>query len=168
MSNSISAGNDNNYEKNSRCNFRQRRIFEEDWQFGFQEPSIQIQCSWRSSPDWSCHNLQIRCEFYNETSNIQFMSGSWYKQNKSYILKSQQIPPSELATLHEEVGRDVDIIKRNIFKVEEPEKFECTLEEELQPPAYRKEVIEMIRVAKKGQKEKYPHNTGLSYYPFQR
>jgi small subunit ribosomal protein S6 len=44
----------------------------------------------------------------------------------------------------------------------------CTIHEELQPPAYRKEVINMMKKAAKGQKEKYPQHTGLKYYPFQK
>lgn len=68
----------------------------------------------------------------------------------------------------EEYSRDVDVLKRQIYKQEEPENIECTLHEELQPPAYRTEVIEMMRTAAKGTKEKYPQNTGLKYYPFQK
>lgn len=69
----------------------------------------------------------------------------------------------------EEYNRDVDILKRSLFKLEdEEEKHECSLNQELQPPAYRKEVIRMLGRAQRGQKEKYPHNTGLKYYPFQK
>jgi hypothetical protein len=39
--------------------------------------------------------------------------------------------------LEEEYGRDVDIVRRRIFKMETPEEFECTLHEEILPPAYR-------------------------------
>lgn len=78
------------------------------------------------------------------------------------------VPPKCISDLMEEYSRDVDILKRQIYKVEEPEKVECTLHEELQPPAYRKEVIEMMKIAAKGQKEKYPQHTGLKYYPFQK
>lgn len=68
----------------------------------------------------------------------------------------------------EEYGRDVDILRKNAAKLKEKEEFECTLEEEMKPPAYREEVINMMRIAKRNQKEKYPQNTGLSYYPFQK
>lgn len=77
-------------------------------------------------------------------------------------------PPKCLDDLLEEYTRDVDILKRAFYKVEEPEPYNCTLHEELQSPAYRPEVIEMMKIATKGQKEKYPHNTGLKYYPFQK
>jgi small subunit ribosomal protein S6 len=39
--------------------------------------------------------------------------------------------------LEEEYGRDVDIVRRRIFRIETPEEFECTLHEEILPPAYR-------------------------------
>lgn len=75
---------------------------------------------------------------------------------------------STIADLTEEYGRDVDMVRRNIFKVEEPEPITCTLQDELQPPAYRKEVIDMIELGKKNQKPKYSYNSGLDYYPFQK
>lgn len=78
------------------------------------------------------------------------------------------VAPKHIQDIQEEYQRDVDILRRSFFKVEEAEKVECTLQDELQPPAYRKEVIEMMNIAKKNQKEKYPQNTGLKYYPFQK
>lgn len=90
-----------------------------------------------------------------------------HRTGSAFVIKFD-IAPSALQDLTEEYGRDVDIIKRHIYKIEEPEKVECTIQEERQPPAYRKEVIEMMELAKKKQKEKYPHNTGLNYYPFQK
>lgn len=70
--------------------------------------------------------------------------------------------------LKEEYTRDVDILRKDIFKKEAPVAFKCTLESELKPPAYRPEVIEMMEIAAKKTKEKYPHKTGLKYYPFQK
>lgn len=78
------------------------------------------------------------------------------------------VPPKCISDLMEEYSRDVDVLKRQIFKIEEPSNAECTLSDELQPPSYRKEVIQMMKIAAKGQKEKYPQNTGLKYYPFQK
>lgn len=78
------------------------------------------------------------------------------------------IPPNYLQDINEEYGRDVDIVKRFIFREETSMTFNCTLEDELKPPAYRKEVIEMMRIAKKSEKGKYSLNTGLDYYPFQK
>lgn len=89
------------------------------------------------------------------------------RTGNAFVLKFDVKPPA-LQDLKEEFGRDVDIIKRDVFRVQELEPVDCTLQDELQPPAYRKDVIKMINVAKKKQKEKYPQNTGLSYYPFQK
>lgn len=76
--------------------------------------------------------------------------------------------PTKIADLKEEFGRDIDIIRRYIFKLEEPEQQPCTLHEEMLPPAYRKDVQKLIEAAKKNQKKKYNYNSGLDYYPFQK
>lgn len=82
------------------------------------------------------------------------------------------VKPQAIDDLREELGRDVDVVRRHVFRLEDgvPEVLEkeCTLHEELLPPAYRKEVIKMMEIGKKGQKPKYPHNSGLDYYPFQK
>lgn len=90
-----------------------------------------------------------------------------HKTGHSFIIKLD-VAPKHIYEIQEEYSRDVDIVRRYFFKMEEPEKVECTLNEELQAPAYRREVIKMMRIARKGQKEKYPHNSGLNYYPFQK
>jgi small subunit ribosomal protein S6 len=89
------------------------------------------------------------------------------REGHAFVYKFD-IPPPFLADINEEFARDVDIVKRFVFRQESKMKFDCTLEDELQPPAYRKDVIEMMRIAKKSQKEKYSLNTGLDYYPFQK
>ncbi|ALC44044.1 mRpS6 [Drosophila busckii] len=76
--------------------------------------------------------------------------------------------PTKIADLKEEFGRDIDIIRRHIFKVEDPVEHKCTLHEEMLPPAYRKDVQEIIEIAKRKQKPKYNYNSGLDYYPFQK
>lgn len=86
----------------------------------------------------------------------------------TYFTINFDAAPTKIADMREEFGRDIDIIRRHIFKVEEPEKFQCTLHEEMLPPAYRKDVQEMIEVAKRKQKPKYNYNSGLDYYPFQK
>lgn len=77
-------------------------------------------------------------------------------------------PPANIKELHDEFGLDIDIIRMNFFKVEEPPQFECTLHEEMLPPAYRKDVQEMVKIAQKKQRKKYQYNSGLDYYPFQK
>lgn len=89
------------------------------------------------------------------------------KTGHAFIITAD-VAPKHISEIREEYSRDVDIIRCSFFRKEDPEPFECTLHEELQPPAYRKEVIEMMRIAQRGQKEKYPHNSGLKYYPFQK
>lgn len=86
----------------------------------------------------------------------------------SYFLMHFDCSTQLIADFREEYGRDIDIVRANIFKVEKAEPIQCTLDEELLPPAYRKEVIEMMEVAKKREKKKYDQRTGLDYYPFQR
>lgn len=70
--------------------------------------------------------------------------------------------------LKDELKRDVDIIRQNIFKKNEPIDFECTLHEELQPPPYRKDVQELMELVKKKQKPRFEYHTGMEYYPFQK
>lgn len=107
------------------------------------------------------------------TRNLPFKiseHGLVHRIGTSFIIKFDS-PPTAIQDLKEEYGRDVDVIRRHIFKIEEENKAaktECTLSEEMKPPAYRKEVIEMMRVGKQNQKEKYPQKTGLGYYPFQK
>lgn len=56
----------------------------------------------------------------------------------SYFILEFDVPSSALAPFNNYLSRDIDIIKRTIFKVPEitPQPA-CTLHEELKPPAYR-------------------------------
>ncbi|XP_076317518.1 mitochondrial ribosomal protein S6 isoform X2 [Tachypleus tridentatus] len=71
----------------------------------------------------------------------------------SYFLFKFDAPANTLTSLHDSFLRDIDIIRPSISKVE-PVNFleECTLEEELQPPAYRNSVQKLL---KQGSKKKY-------------
>ncbi|XP_068627987.1 small ribosomal subunit protein bS6m [Battus philenor] len=76
-----------------------------------------------------------------------------------------------VADLKEEYNRDVDIIRQNVFKVQDDSDHSCTLEEEMLPPAYRKDVQKMIEVGKTQVNRftyKFKYNSGLDYYPFQK
>ncbi|CAD7004329.1 probable 28S ribosomal protein S6, mitochondrial [Ceratitis capitata] len=86
----------------------------------------------------------------------------------SYFTITFDSAPTKISDFMEEFGRDIDIVRRRIFKIEEPEEFQCTLHEEMLPPAYRKDVQEMIDIAKRKQKPKFKYNSGLDYYPFQK
>lgn len=91
-----------------------------------------------------------------------------HKTASTFIIQFDT-PPAAIDDLSEEYGRDVDIIRKRIFKVTESEPIECTLHEELLPPAYRKNVQNMIAEGMKQQSStKFKHNSGLDYYPFQK
>lgn len=94
-------------------------------------------------------------------------NGVVYK-NASYFLYEFHIPPSTLYDFKDELHRDVDIVKQSIYKKNEPTDFECTLHEELLPPPYRKDVQELLELAKRKHKPKFSYNTGLDHYPFQK
>lgn len=76
----------------------------------------------------------------------------------------------QIKPLNEIIGRDVDVIVRQIYKENVPEPQPCTLHEEILPPAYRKEVIQMMKIAKSRPLNRYTYqfkyNSGLDYYPF--
>ena len=87
----------------------------------------------------------------------------------SYFLFEFNAPPTCIDQLLDEYGRDIDIIRRNIFKKKEHESFDCTLHEEIEPPPYRKDVQELMAQAKENEaKPKFQYNSGLDYYPFQK
>ncbi|CAG9836641.1 unnamed protein product [Diabrotica balteata] len=90
-----------------------------------------------------------------------------YKQ-ASYFLYECNIPPSTIESLLDEYGRDVDVIRRQLYRKNQPTSNECTLDEELLPPPYRKDVQDLIEQARKHDKPKFKYNTGLDYYPFQK
>ncbi|XP_055695658.1 probable 28S ribosomal protein S6, mitochondrial [Lutzomyia longipalpis] len=88
----------------------------------------------------------------------------------TYFTVEFSVPPTQIEDIDEEYSRDVDIIRRGFFKMEseldKPVVKKCTLHEELLPPAYRKEVQEMIAIANRRKKPKFQYNSGLDYYPF--
>lgn len=70
--------------------------------------------------------------------------------------------------LKEEVDLDVDVVRCKIFPVEQPKEFECTLEAELQPVAYREDVQKLLQLQEKTKKKRWQPQMGIEYYPFQR
>ena len=92
-------------------------------------------------------------------------------KHASHFLFYFDVPPSSLADLSDECRRDMDIIRSHIYtKNELLKEKECTLQEELLPPAYRPSVMNLLEEAKKQRSEKYKfkYNSGLDYYPFSR
>ncbi|XP_022119961.2 probable 28S ribosomal protein S6, mitochondrial [Pieris rapae] len=76
-----------------------------------------------------------------------------------------------VSDLKEEYSRDVDVVRQRVFKVNEDLDHTCTLEMELLPPAYRREVQQMIKMGKSQVnrfRHKFSYNSGLDYYPFQK
>lgn len=93
----------------------------------------------------------------------------------SYFLITLDVPPTAIEDLDDEYARDVDIVKKTWVKKVEPEKIDCSLQEELLPPAYRKDVQEMLHISKNSKRARkeektrvWKPNSGLDYYPFQR
>lgn len=70
----------------------------------------------------------------------------------SYFLFYFDSSPRILYDLYDEFKRDIDIMKSTVTRIKEPEVKECTLAEELQPPALRKSVQELLE-AKKSKKK---------------
>ncbi|XP_062561252.1 small ribosomal subunit protein bS6m [Armigeres subalbatus] len=88
----------------------------------------------------------------------------------SYFVVKFDTPPAKVEDLEEEYGRDVDIIRKRIYKADATlqEEVSCTFHEEMLPPAYRKDVQQMIATANKNKKKGFQYNTGYDYYPFQK
>ncbi|XP_055643597.1 probable 28S ribosomal protein S6, mitochondrial [Toxorhynchites rutilus septentrionalis] len=88
----------------------------------------------------------------------------------SYFVFKFDTPPSTVDDLEEEYGRDVDIIRKRIYKADATvqENVTCTLHDEMLPPAYRNDVQKMISAANKYKKKGFQYNSGFDYYPFQK
>ncbi|XP_018325427.1 probable 28S ribosomal protein S6, mitochondrial [Agrilus planipennis] len=93
--------------------------------------------------------------------------GNVYR-DASYYLMEFNTPPHSVEELAEEYNRDVDIIRKQIYKKAAEEFKECTLDEELQPAPYRKDVQELLKKSESLHKPKFDYRTGLDYYPFQK
>lgn len=85
-----------------------------------------------------------------------------------YFIYKFDVPIDSLDDINKECGLDVNIVRRRIYKIQPPTGEACTLEQELQPPAYRKEVQKMIEISKRKEKPAYDPKSGITYYPFQR
>ncbi|KAL3284396.1 hypothetical protein HHI36_018558 [Cryptolaemus montrouzieri] len=84
----------------------------------------------------------------------------------SYFVYEMNVPPANLDDLSEELARDVDIVRKTIFRKNlDNEVEDCTLHEELQPAPYRKDVKDLIAKARKLDKPKFVYGNNLKYYP---
>lgn len=84
-----------------------------------------------------------------------------------YFIYKFDAPPEKLDDITDECNRDLNVVRKRVFKIQPPLNDPCTLESELQPPAYRKEVQAMLEISKKAEKKKFNPKTGITYYPFQ-
>ncbi|XP_046670053.1 probable 28S ribosomal protein S6, mitochondrial [Homalodisca vitripennis] len=88
----------------------------------------------------------------------------------SYFVYTFDFPPAKLSVLNEVLARDVDVIRKRIFRVTPEEPVDCMLEEEIKPAPYRKEVQDMIEEGRRkaAQKKKFSYGNNLKIYPFQK
>uniref|UniRef100_A0A6M2DKT6 Small ribosomal subunit protein bS6m n=1 Tax=Xenopsylla cheopis TaxID=163159 RepID=A0A6M2DKT6_XENCH len=94
-------------------------------------------------------------------------NGQVHRQG-NYFLMTFDSPPHAIEDLREEYSRDIDIIRKRIYKYQDLPAIECTLDQELLPPAYRPEVQALITQSQKVAKHKFKINNKIDYYPFQR
>lgn len=103
---------------------------------------------------------------------IKMRSHNQIHKDGTYFVMKFDAPSSALDTLRDELHRDIDLVRFLVSKQEalDSKPFDCTLEDELQPPAYRKDVQKLIQDSKKEiTRGGYKRNTpGFDYYPFQR
>jgi small subunit ribosomal protein S6 len=92
----------------------------------------------------------------------------WHREG-TYFLMKFDAPSSAVEHLNDEFKRDIDLIRTHVVKCEEPVKQECTLEEELKSPAYRKDVQQLVEESRKTVRKQFKQNSpGFDYYPFQK
>ena len=92
----------------------------------------------------------------------------WHREGIYFTMKFDA-PSFAVEILKDEFKRDIDLIRTYVVKLEEPIRHECTLEEELKPPAYHKDVQQLIEEGKKTIRNQFQQNTpGFDYYPFQK
>lgn len=111
----------------------------------------------------SIENLGRRAIPYTTSAH-----GEPHKEAHYYIIKFDSNTDT-VADLREEYGRDVDIIRRAFFRVEEKAPLACTIAEEIQPPAYRVDVKKMIEISKNQKNPftyRFRYNSGMDFYPF--
>nr|CAG4645256.1 EOG090X0IQO [Leptodora kindtii] len=93
---------------------------------------------------------------------------AWHREGSYFVMKFDS-PPSAIATLTDNMRRDIDIIRQGVFKKEGGQQFKCTLEEELKPPAYRKDVEQLVKEGRKVERPMFRRNApGFDFNPFQK
>lgn len=77
----------------------------------------------------------------------------------SYFLFRFDAAPLFKRTLRDEMKRDVDIIRGEIMDLVQRPSITCTLEEEMQPPAYRQSVQKLLKEGRVPKKPTYEKHT---------
>ncbi|XP_035728885.1 probable 28S ribosomal protein S6, mitochondrial [Vespa mandarinia] len=96
---------------------------------------------------------------------LSFRGRTYWEAN--HFLYYFDVPPLILPDLIDEYNRDIDILRTKIYKKNSIEPIECTLHEELLPPVYRKNVIQLMEVAEiqKKKHKKLQYDREMKYYP---
>lgn len=77
----------------------------------------------------------------------------------SYFLYRFDGPPDLVTSMQEEIKRDVDVIRATAITLHPPRTIKCTLEEELQPPAYRPSVQALMAQSQVKKKQTFEKHT---------
>uniref|UniRef100_A0A023FTD1 Small ribosomal subunit protein bS6m n=1 Tax=Amblyomma parvum TaxID=251391 RepID=A0A023FTD1_AMBPA len=77
----------------------------------------------------------------------------------SYFLYRFDGPPDLATSVRGEIKRDVDVIRATTIILDPPKTINCTLEEEMQPPAYRPSVKALMAQSKMKEKQTFEKHT---------
>lgn len=77
----------------------------------------------------------------------------------SYFLFRFDASPALPLAMRAEIKRDVDVIRATYLALSPPTKIACTLEEEMQPPAYRPSVQHMMHKSQLPRKKTFEKHT---------
>lgn len=77
----------------------------------------------------------------------------------SYFLFRFDASPALPLAMRAEIKRDVDVIRATYITLSPPTKIECTLEEEMKPPAYRPSVQDMMKKSQVPKKKTFEKHT---------
>ncbi|XP_050026332.1 small ribosomal subunit protein bS6m [Dermacentor andersoni] len=77
----------------------------------------------------------------------------------SYFLFRFDASPELTAALRGEIKRDVDIIRATFITLSPPKTIQCTLEKEMQPPAYRPSVQALMAQSQVKKKQIFEKHT---------
>ncbi|ODN06149.1 putative 28S ribosomal protein S6, mitochondrial [Orchesella cincta] len=84
----------------------------------------------------------------------------------SYFLIRFDSSTTTIEVLKDEFRRDIDVVRNGFVRIRPEENIECTLDEEMKPPAYRQDVKDMIEEGRRREKYKFQPKTGLEYNPW--